>query len=71
MEFLRVGDNRRASLVLRSQLYFLLVELPGTREEEQFRSDDQEQDDIDSTREVEHRGSEKRSRRRYMMVSEQ
>jgi hypothetical protein len=36
---------------LRSQFYFLLVNLkfPGTREEEEFRSDNQEQEDIDPT----------------------
>jgi hypothetical protein len=50
----------------RSQLYFLPVELLGTREEEEFRSDDQ-QEDIDGTGEVERRVGEKRDRRRYMM----
>jgi len=37
---------------LRSQLYFLLVELLGTREEEEFRSDNQEED-IDGAGELE------------------
>jgi hypothetical protein len=39
---------------LRGQFYFLLVELPGTREEEESRSNNQEQEDIDGTGEVEH-----------------
>jgi hypothetical protein len=38
---------------LRSQFYFPLVELLGTREEEEFRSNNQEQDDVDCTGEVE------------------
>jgi hypothetical protein len=49
----------------------LFVKLPETREEEEFRSDNQKQEDIDSTGEVEHCGTEKRSRRRYIVVSEQ
>jgi hypothetical protein len=56
---------------LRSRPYFPLVELLGTREEEETRSDDQEQEGIDGTGEVENRGSEKCSRGRYMMVIEQ
>jgi hypothetical protein len=44
----------RASIVLRSQIYFLLFELLGTREEEKFRSGNQEQEDIDGPREVEY-----------------
>jgi hypothetical protein len=55
---------------LRSQNYFLLVELLGTREEEKFRSDNQEQEDIDGPGEVEHRETKKHSRRRYMVVTE-
>jgi hypothetical protein len=67
LEIRRVGDRCRAStLRSRSQLYFLPVELLGTREEEEFRSDDQ-QEDIDGTGEVERRVGEKRDRRRYMM----
>ena len=55
-----------------SQFYFLLVKLklPGTREEEESWSDDQEQEDIGGTGEVEYRGSEKGSGRRYMVVAE-
>jgi hypothetical protein len=49
----RVGESFRASILFRSQLYFLLVELPETREEEESRSGDQEQEDIDGTGEVE------------------
>ena len=52
-------------------MYFLLVELIGTREEEELWSNDQEQEDVDGTGKVEHRGTEKRSRRRYNVVSEQ
>jgi hypothetical protein len=37
----------------RSQLYFLPAEFLGTREEEEFRSGNQEQEDIDGTGEVE------------------
>jgi hypothetical protein len=48
-------------------LHFLPVESLGTREEEQSRSDNQEQEDIDGTGEIEHCVSEKRSRRRYMV----
>ena len=48
-----------------------MVELLGAREEEKFRSKNQEQKNIDGTGEVEYRESEKRSRRRYMAVSEQ
>ena len=44
------------SIFLRSQFYFLLVKLPGTREQES-RSDNQEQEDIDGTGEEEHRGT--------------
>ncbi len=54
LEFHRVGENCRASIFLRSQLYFLLFEFLGTREEEQFWSDKQEQEDIDGTGEAEH-----------------
>ena len=38
---------------MKSQLYFLLIESLGTREEES-RSDNQGQDDIDGTGEVEY-----------------
>ena len=65
--FLRVGE---ICIALMNQNYFLLVELPGTREEEKFRSDNQEQEDIDSPGEVEHRETKKHSRRRYMVVTE-
>jgi hypothetical protein len=54
LEIRRVGENCRASIFLRSRLYFLLVELLGTREEEESRSDNQEQEDIDGAGEVEH-----------------
>ena len=54
MELRRVRDNCRAStLRSRSQLYFLPIEFLGTREEEESRSDNQEQEDIDGTGEVE------------------
>jgi hypothetical protein len=36
-----------------SQSYFLPAEFPGTREEEESRSDNQEQEDIGDTGEVE------------------
>ena len=51
-------------------MYFLPVESLGTREEEESRSDDQEQEDVDETGEVEHRVGKKRSRRRYIVVTE-
>ena len=57
----RVGEScsasSSASSFLRSQLYFLLVrvELLDTREEEESRSGDQEQEGIDGTGEVENR----------------
>jgi hypothetical protein len=71
LELRRVGDNSRAStLRSRSHLYFLPVESLGTREEEESRSDDQEQEDVDETGEVEHRVGKKRSRRRYIVVTE-
>jgi len=37
-----------------SQFYFLPTEFLGTREEEEFRFENQEQDDIDGTGEVEY-----------------
>lgn len=46
-------EIRRVS-TLRNQLYFLLVELLGTREEEKSRSDNQKQDDVDGAGEVEY-----------------
>ena len=53
------------------QLYILLVvNMLGTRKQEEFRSDNQEQDDIDGTGEIENRDSEKRSCRRNMVVTE-
>jgi hypothetical protein len=54
----------------RSQLCFLPVDFLGTREEEESRSDNQEQEDIDGTGEVEHRETKKCSRRRYVVVTE-
>jgi len=39
---------------LRSQFYFLSTEFLKTREEEEFRSDNQEQEDIGGTGEVEY-----------------
>ena len=54
LEFRRDGKICRASIILRGQFYILLVELPGTREEEESRSNNQEQEDIDGTGEVEH-----------------
>jgi len=53
LEFRRVEENYRAS-ILRRQLYLLPVELIRTREEEESWSDHQEQDDIDSAGEVEY-----------------
>jgi len=53
-----------------SKFHFRPSESVRTGKEEEFRSDDQEQEDIDGTGELEHRFSEKRSRRRYMVVSE-
>jgi hypothetical protein len=55
LDIRRVGENCRASIFSKrlSQFYFLHVELPGTREEEESGSDHQEQEDIDGTGEVE------------------
>jgi hypothetical protein len=44
--------------------------LLGTREEEKFRSDSQEQEDVDGTGEVENRDTKKYNRRRYVVVTE-
>ena len=55
----------------RGQLWTVLpVEFLRTREEEEYRSDNQEQENIDGTGEIEHRDGDKRSRRRYMAVTE-
>jgi hypothetical protein len=71
LELRHVGDNSRASaLRSRSHLYFLPVESLGTREQEESWSDDQEQEDIDGTGEVEHCVGEKQSPRRYVVVTE-
>ena len=51
LEFRRVGGSCRASL--RSKFYFRLGEFLGTGKEEESRSDDQEQDDIDGTGKIE------------------
>jgi len=48
-----VGENYWAS-TLRCQLHFGLGEFHGTGEEEESRSDNEEQEDIDGTGEVEH-----------------
>ena len=54
LELRSVGDNCRASTLMgRGQLHILPVEFLGTREEEESRSDNQEQEDIDGTGEVE------------------
>ena len=56
-DILRVGENCRASIFtrrLRDQFHHVLfVESLGAREEEESRSDNQEQEDIDGTGEVE------------------
>ena len=65
-----VGSGLCRRRNLRRQLYFLLIEFHGTRKEEESRSDNQEQDDIDATGEVEYRGGEKCNRRRNMVVIE-
>jgi hypothetical protein len=57
LDIRRVGENCRASIFLRRLnqfYYFLLVKSFGSREEEESRSDNQEQEDIDGTGEVEH-----------------
>lgn len=67
----RVGETCRASIFLGSQLYFLLlVELLETREEEESGSGDQEQEGINSTGEVENRGTKKCNRRRHIVMIE-
>ena len=71
----RVGENCQASTLM-TQSYFqlwlvvIVVELLGTREKEKLRSDDQEQEDIDGTGEVEQRVGEERNRRRYTVATE-
>jgi len=52
------------------QFYFGLDEVVGVGEEEKLRSDDQEEKDVDGTREVKHRDAEKRSSRRDVVVVE-
>jgi hypothetical protein len=51
-------------------LHFLPVEFLGTREEEESRSDNQEQEDIDGAGEVENRDAKKCNRRWYVVVTE-
>ena len=74
LDIRRAREKCRASISLRrlrNQFYYVwLVESLRAREEEESRSDNQEQDDIDGTGEVEHRNGEKRNRRRYMVVTE-
>jgi len=67
-----VENNRPYILSLRFQFYYGLGlgELLGTGEEEQSRSDNQEEEDIDGTGKVEHRVTEQRGCRRYMVVTE-
>jgi hypothetical protein len=67
VEIFGVGGNCWAS-TLRGQLHFRLGDFHGTGEEEESRSDNEEQDDIDGTGEVEHRNGKKQSRRRYMVT---
>ena len=54
----------------RSEFYYRLGEYLRTGKEEEFRSDDQEQEDIDGAGEVEDRGTKKSDRRRYVVVTE-
>jgi hypothetical protein len=70
MQFHWVRANRRATRrgKFQFQFYFRLGKYLGTGEEEELRSDNQEEDDIDGAGEVEHRDAEKRARRRYMVV---
>jgi hypothetical protein len=82
LEICRVGESCRASTLTSctlTELYFRLGVFyvflgrgsdRGTREEEEFRSDNQEQGDIDGTGEVEHRDAKKCSRCRYVVVAE-
>ena len=63
------GQHRLAG-TLKGKFYFRLVKFLETWEEEQSRSDNQEQEDIDGAGEAEQYGTEKRSRRRYMVVAE-
>jgi hypothetical protein len=55
---------------LEEQVLFRLGKFVGTREEEEFRSDNQEQGDIDGTGEVEHCDTKKCSRSRYVVATE-
>ena len=71
LEFLNLRDNSRAStLSSGSQLDSFPVEFPGTREEEESRSDNQEQKDIDGTGEIENRDTKKYSSGWYVVVTE-
>ena len=53
LEFRFAGKTCQAS-TLRSNIYFRLGELLRTGKEKEFRSDNQEQEDINGTGEVEH-----------------
>jgi hypothetical protein len=67
LDIFGVGENCWAS-ALRFQFHFGLGEFLGTAEEEELRSGNEEQEDIDGTREVEHRDSKKRNRRWHMVT---
>jgi len=56
---------------LTCQFYFGAGKFLGPREEEESRSDNQEEENIDGTGEAEHRVTKKCSRRRYLVVTEQ
>jgi hypothetical protein len=67
--FCRVGEFFIAQRS-RRKAYFGLWILDGTGEQEKSRPDDQEQEHVDSAGQIEHRDSEKRSRRRDLFVIE-
>jgi hypothetical protein len=55
---------------LRSKFYVWLGEILGTREKEEVRSGNQEQEHIDCTRQVEYCVAEKGSSRRYVVLTD-
>ena len=66
------SDVDRYSYRIDVRWCWAVLRAPARRvlQDEEYRSDDQEQEDVDGTGEVEHWIREKRSPRRYMVVTE-
>jgi hypothetical protein len=69
LELRGIGEKCRAR-TLKSKFYFRLGEFLRTGKEEESRSDNQEQEDIDGTGEVKNGDAKKSNRRRYVVVTE-